>query len=116
MNQTDDGTEPLGEAPEVFRPGRDPLYAAAQLLESRGYAVVELPKPIQNGLGGFAVGGGFPVGVGGFVTAAGDDVVISEFPGSPITFRSTDRALQLAAAILAVIAYIESNAVGASHG
>ncbi|MDO3045213.1 hypothetical protein [Mycobacteroides abscessus] len=70
MNQTDDGTEPLGEAPEVFRPGRDPLYAAAQLLESRGYAVVELPKPIQNGLGGF----------------------------------------------LAVIAYIESNAVGASHG
>lgn len=110
VNQTDDGTEPLGEAPEVFRPGQDPLYAAAKLLESRGYAVVELPKPIQNGLGGFAVG------VGGFVTAAGDDVVISEFSGSPITFRSTDRALQLAAAILAVIANIESNAVGASHG
>ncbi|WP_228843527.1 DUF4350 domain-containing protein [Mycobacteroides abscessus] len=46
VNQTDDGTEPLGEAPEVFRPGRDPLHAAAQLLESHGYAVVELPKPV----------------------------------------------------------------------
>lgn len=110
VNQTDDGTEPLGEAPEVTRPGQDPLYAAAQLLESRGYAVVELPKPIQNRLGRFAVG------VGGFVTAAGNDVAISQFAGSPIILRSTDRALQLAAAILAVIAYIESNAVGASHG
>ncbi|WP_157931095.1 hypothetical protein [Mycobacteroides abscessus] len=110
MNQTDDGTEPLGEAPEVTRPGQAPLYAAAKLLESRGYAVVELPKPIQNRLGRFAVG------VGGFVAAAGNDVAISQFAGSPIILRSTDRALQLAAAILAVIAYIESNAVGASHG
>ncbi|WJR32451.1 hypothetical protein P3F83_18240 [Mycobacteroides immunogenum] len=45
MNETDDGTEPLGEAPEVNGPGQDPLHVAAKLLESRGYAVVELPKP-----------------------------------------------------------------------
>ncbi|WP_157835763.1 hypothetical protein [Mycobacteroides abscessus] len=110
MNQTDDGTEPLGEAPEVFRPGQDPLYAAAQLLESRGYAVVQLPKPIRDGVGEFRAG------PGGFVVAAGGDVAICDYSGSPITFRSTGKALRLAAAILAAIAYIESNAVGASHG
>ncbi|MDO3312369.1 hypothetical protein [Mycobacteroides abscessus] len=48
MNETDDGTEPLGEAPEVTRPGQDPLHAAAKLLESRGYAVVERSRVVET--------------------------------------------------------------------
>lgn len=110
MNETDDGTEPLGEAPEVDRPGRDPLHAAAKLLESHGYAVVQLPKPIRDGVGEFRAG------PGGFVVAAGGDVAICDYAGSPITFRSVDKALPLAAAILAAIAYIEANTAAASHG